>query len=203
MYSLLLVDDERLELETLRDYIAWEKLGFDRVYTARSGRDAYDKVLRLKPDVMITDIHLSLIHISMGACDYIKKPFVRGELQSRVNAHLMIKYQKDELNRQNQELRTNMEKLNYMAFRDGLTGLYNRRYVVGDLADDIRGHEKQEKKNVLILADIDDFKKINDTYGHDAGDLALVCIATVSYTHLDFRIPGELITGISIIDGND
>ena len=44
MYSLLLVDDERLELETLRDYIAWEKLGFDRVYTARSGRDAYDKV---------------------------------------------------------------------------------------------------------------------------------------------------------------
>lgn len=97
---------------------------------------------------------------SMGACDYIKKPFVRGELQSRVNAHLMIKYQKDELNRQNQELRTNMEKLNYMAFRDGLTGLYNRRYVVGDLADDIRGHEKQEKKNVLILADIDDFKKI-------------------------------------------
>ena len=33
MYSLLLVDDERLELETLRDYIAWEKLGFDRVYT--------------------------------------------------------------------------------------------------------------------------------------------------------------------------
>ena len=36
----------------------------------------------------------------MGACDYIKKPFVRGELQSRVNAHLMIKYQKDELNHQ-------------------------------------------------------------------------------------------------------
>lgn len=35
MYSLLLVDDERLELETLRDYIAWEKLGFDRVYTGQ------------------------------------------------------------------------------------------------------------------------------------------------------------------------
>lgn len=62
MYSLLLVDDERLELETLRDYIAWEKLGFDRVYTARSGRDAYDKVLRLKPDVMITDIHMPVMN---------------------------------------------------------------------------------------------------------------------------------------------
>ena len=42
MYSLLLVDDERLELETLRDYIAWDELGFDRVYTARGGRDGYD-----------------------------------------------------------------------------------------------------------------------------------------------------------------
>ena len=62
MYSLLLVDDERLELETLRDYIAWEKLGFDRVYTAISGRDAYDKVLRLKPDVMITDIHMPVMN---------------------------------------------------------------------------------------------------------------------------------------------
>ena len=57
---------------------------------------------------------------------------------SRVRAHLQLKQQKDELNRQNRELRSNMEKLNYMAFRDGLTGLYNRRYVVGDLVDDIK-----------------------------------------------------------------
>ena len=62
MYSLLLVDDERLELETLRDYIAWDELGFDRVYTARGGRDGYDKALRLKPDVMITDIHMPVMN---------------------------------------------------------------------------------------------------------------------------------------------
>ena len=116
---------------------------------------------------------------SKGACDYIKKPFVRGELLSRVRAHLQLKQQKDELNRQNRELRSNMEKLNYMAFRDGLTGLYNRRYVVGDLVDDIKDHNREQTQNVLILADIDDFKKINDTYGHDAGDMALVCIANI------------------------
>lgn len=113
-----------------------------------------------------------------GACDYIKKPFVKGELLSRVTTHLQIKKQKDDLDRQNKELRTNMEKLNYMAFRDGLTGLYNRRYVVGDLQEDIRGQHKAGK-NVMILADIDDFKKINDTYGHEAGDMALVCIANI------------------------
>ncbi len=59
---------------------------------------------------------------TMGACDYIKKPFVPAELKSRVLAHLQMKRQKDELNQQNKELRTNMEKLNYMAFRDGLDG---------------------------------------------------------------------------------
>ena len=116
---------------------------------------------------------------SMGACDYIKKPCVQGELHSRVHAHLQLKRQKDELNRQNLELRTNMEKLNYIAFRDGLTGLYNRRYVVGDLLEDMRCGHIEETMDVLILADIDDFKKINDTYGHDAGDMALICIANI------------------------
>lgn len=116
---------------------------------------------------------------SMGACDYIKKPFATAELRSRVHAHLEMKKQKDILNRQNKELLTNMEKLNFMAFRDGLTGLYNRRYVVGNLMEDMRDHNAEKATEVLIMADIDDFKKINDTYGHDAGDAALVCIANI------------------------
>ena len=124
---------------------------------------------------------------SKGACDYIKKPFVRGELLSRVRAHLQLKQQKDELNRQNRELRSNMEKLNYMAFRDGLTGLYNRRYVVGDLVDDIKDHNREQTQNVLILADIDDFKKINDTYGHESGDIYIretaVCMKGIPEDH--------------------
>jgi len=65
--------------------------------------------------------------------------------------------------RQNKELRSNMEKLNYLAFRDGLTGLYNRRYFVGDLLEDMGDDLIQERKNILILADIDDFKNVNNT----------------------------------------
>lgn len=116
---------------------------------------------------------------AMGAYDYIKKPFVKGELASRVNTHLQIKRQKDELNRLNRELRTNMEKLNFMAFRDGLTGLYNRRYVVGDLLEDMKDQNREDAGIYLLLADIDDFKQVNDTYGHDAGDMVLVCIANI------------------------
>lgn len=116
---------------------------------------------------------------SVGACDYIKKPFVKAELQSRIHAHLLQKKQKDELDRQNRELRSSMEKLNYMAYRDGLTGLYNRRYVVGDLLEDMRSSGKEAVETVFAMVDIDDFKRVNDTYGHDAGDMALVCIANI------------------------
>ena len=66
-----------------------------------------------------------------------------------------------------------------MAYRDGLTGLYNRRYVVEDLMEDMRSCGQDEVKTVFIMADIDDFKQVNDTYGHDAGDMALVCIANI------------------------
>ena len=150
--------------------------------------DGYDLCRKLKQENQMDAVIIFLTSkdkdedvikgFSMGACDYIKKPFAKGELQSRVRAHLLIKQQKDELNRQNKELQNDMEKLNYMAFRDGLTGLYNRRYVVGDLLEDMRDVQ-QSRKNVFILADIDDFKKINDTYGHEAGDMALVCIANI------------------------
>ena len=69
-----------------------------------------------------------------------------------------------------------MEKLNYMAYRDGLTGLYNRRYVVGDLMEDMRSSGQDEVKTVFIMADIDDFKLVNDTYGHDAGTWRLYAL---------------------------
>ena len=61
MYSLLLVDDEKLELETLRDYIDWKDMGISTVYTASSAKEAYKKVWRLQPDIMITDIHMPIM----------------------------------------------------------------------------------------------------------------------------------------------
>ena len=68
-------------------------------------------------------------------------------------------------------------KLEELAHRDPLTHLYNRRYM-GKILD---GHMEAQKDRgarfSLVLGDIDDFKKVNDTYGHDAGDLVLVTVA--------------------------
>jgi two-component system cell cycle response regulator len=118
---------------------------------------------------------------SMGACDYIKKPFGKEELRSRVITHLQMKRQQDELNRMNKELQMNMERLNYMAYRDGLTGLYNRRYVKNDLMEELRIKRQnwENLENIVMIADVDDFKKVNDRYGHEAGDMVLVCVSNI------------------------
>lgn len=62
MFSILLVEDEKLELETLRDYVDWKRLGASRVFTARNGRTALECLEEHDPDIMITDIQLPVMN---------------------------------------------------------------------------------------------------------------------------------------------
>jgi len=64
-----------------------------------------------------------------------------------------------------------------MAVTDSLTGLYVRRYFMVKLQEEIHRAERYKKRLSVIMADLDRFKKINDTYGHDAGDRALKTIS--------------------------
>jgi len=61
MMHLLLVDDEKLELQTLKDYVDWKTLGIDTVYTAQNGREALEIIQRIEPQIVITDIRMPLI----------------------------------------------------------------------------------------------------------------------------------------------
>jgi diguanylate cyclase (GGDEF)-like protein len=65
------------------------------------------------------------------------------------------------------------QKLSEMAHKDRLTGLYNRHYML----DRLHAQTEQVQGGFLAIADIDDFKKINDTYGHNAGDAVLKTVA--------------------------
>jgi len=66
------------------------------------------------------------------------------------------------------------------ATRDGLTGLYNRRHLNLTLETEIKDlHAHKSKKLSLIMCDIDNFKKLNDTYGHQAGDAILIEFARI------------------------
>lgn len=62
MFNILLVEDEKLELETLRDYVDWKKLGAGKVYTAKNGRSALECMAEHEPDIMITDIQMPVMN---------------------------------------------------------------------------------------------------------------------------------------------
>ena len=64
-----------------------------------------------------------------------------------------------------------------MALRDGLTGLYNRRYLEDALNREIHRAERSGKPLAVIMIDIDNFKQFNDRHGHDAGDFVLSALA--------------------------
>lgn len=61
MYRILLVDDERMELEALKNYIDWKALGIDGVDSAKNGKAAYELVLEKQPDIVITDIQMPVM----------------------------------------------------------------------------------------------------------------------------------------------
>ncbi|MGN0400432.1 MAG: response regulator [Blautia sp.] len=58
MYSILLVEDEIIELETLKNYVDWEKIGIDKVYTARGSRSALACMAKYEPDILLSDIQM-------------------------------------------------------------------------------------------------------------------------------------------------
>jgi diguanylate cyclase (GGDEF)-like protein len=71
------------------------------------------------------------------------------------------------------------KKIEAMAITDGLTGLYNHRYFYQRIEEEWLRAQRYKKTFAIILLDIDFFKKFNDTYGHKAGDAALVSLGKV------------------------
>ncbi len=69
------------------------------------------------------------------------------------------------------------ERLQEMSVRDPLTGLYNRRYMQETLEREIKRAQRDSKPIGIIMLDVDHFKSVNDTHGHDAGDLVLKTLA--------------------------
>ena len=77
------------------------------------------------------------------------------------------------------QLATTIKKLEFYSMHDPLTGLHNRRYFTGIFTYEIGRSERHDYDFCLLLIDIDDFKKINDTYGHSSGDEMLKKVAEI------------------------
>jgi two-component system cell cycle response regulator len=104
--------------------------------------------------------------LELGVNDYIMRPINVSEARARSLTQSCYR-------RYHDELRGALEKSVDMAFTDGLTGLYNRRYVTRHLASLAQSKGTDDNDTAQIMVDIDHFKSVNDTYGHDVGDEVL------------------------------
>lgn len=112
------------------------------------------------------DKHLMLKGLEMGINDYLTIPVDLNEMQARVKTQIRRKkYQ--------EALKANYQQSVSMAITDGLTGLYNRHYLNAHLENTVRQALANSKPLSLMIMDMDHFKAVNDTHGHDAGDAVL------------------------------
>jgi len=105
--------------------------------------------------------------LEAGANDYVTKPYDREELQARIGVgQRMLDMQASLLEARN--------ALEYQAMHDPLTGIFNRRAILDRLKAEISRAKREGGRLSIGMCDLDHFKKVNDTCGHQAGDEALV-----------------------------
>ncbi|GAA4299517.1 diguanylate cyclase [Anaerocolumna aminovalerica] len=197
--TILLVDDSEIICSIIKDILESPDLHIEIAHTGEKGirmarelrptlilldiimygMDGYETCKILKKDEETKDIPIIFITgnndsnsllkgFEVGAADYVSKPFIAEELKARVKVHMQnIKNQR--------KLQILMEELRELAITDSLTKLYNRRYFLDKINDLV----KMDTIFSLILFDVDYFKSINDTYGHNAGDLVLTGLSQI------------------------
>jgi diguanylate cyclase (GGDEF)-like protein len=94
-------------------------------------------------------------------------------------AHALSSW-RDRLKVQRTQLRETLARVEDMATRDALTGLYNRRFMQDRLDDCIRRYDRYGEHFTIALVDLDHFKRINDQHGHRAGDQALMAFGSAA-----------------------
>ncbi|MDH5560430.1 MAG: diguanylate cyclase [Deltaproteobacteria bacterium] len=192
IFSILIADQDVTLRKVLRKKLTDN--GY-HVVEAADGQEALKKVFENSPNLIIMDAVLQEINgyevckilrndfkansiyiiylsekadtadivkgLKCGGDDYIKKPFDMDELLARI------------------ETGTRIIKDKQMATTDILTGLYNRYYFSNMLKQEIDRAKRYHQTLSLIMMDLDFFKKVNDTYGHDAGDKVLSISAQI------------------------
>ncbi len=194
---LLVVDDEpsildllRRRLETLGCEVMTLPGGTEVLKTAREHMpdlilldvmmpdlDGFSACQQLKEDPVVRDIPVVLLTarsevesrikgLEIGAHDYIPKPFDATELIARVRAALRVKFLQDELKAANR-------MLEQLATNDPLTDLPNRRTFDEQFFLEVERARRSGQVLSVIMIDLDRFKQINDTHGHQVGDEVL------------------------------
>jgi two-component system cell cycle response regulator len=156
----------------LSDYfLDGELTGLDLVKRIRGRRDD----LALLPILMLTSAEEAdhrIGSLRAGANDFIYKPFLPEELYARLHNLLALRHAYKKLYSQKKA----MERL---SITDGLTNLYNKRFLNTEAPAALEQARRKERPLSLLIADLDHFKRINDEHGHEIGDVTLRAAAQV------------------------
>lgn len=133
---------------------------------ARTRSDAETRQLPILGIVEADDRAAMVRALDLGVTDVIARPVDPGELAARARTQIRRKSYAD-------ALRDRLEESLEMAVTDPLTGLHNRRYILSRLRQGLDVMERSGERVSVALIDIDHFKRINDSWGHQAGDRVL------------------------------
>lgn len=209
--QILIVDDEPANLFIIESY-----LSEFQIITARSGKEMWERLSQHDPSIILLDVmipgedgfqiarelakseqhrDIPLIFLTarvdpvdvvtgfdVGGYDYIKKPFDADELIARIKAALKKSDERAMLARE--------------VIIDQQTGLYNRRYLADYIARETNRIRRDPVDCSAAIIDLDFFKRINDTYGHQCGDYILASFSsiiksTIRSHDIPFRYGGE------------
>jgi len=198
-FTLLYVEDEENTRELLKKIL---NLYFNKIYIANNGKEGLECYKKYKPDIIISDIMMPKMNgiemskkikednpeqivlfftafsdteflieaIKLGINGYLFKPLDKNQFLHtlvEVANKLVLEHEKTEL----------QQKLEHMARYDHLTNLPNRAYFETTLEMLMHKSDRTKEYIALLFIDVDDFKQINDTYGHEVGDIVLQNVA--------------------------
>ena len=177
-YETIAVSDGRQAWDLLRQengprlaLLDWMMPGMEGAEVCRQVRagirDRYVYMILLSVRAGLDDV---VTGIESGADDYIVKPFEVDELHARVRAGRRVLALQEELVEAREALRD-------QATRDGLTGLWNRTAIFDILQNELARSGRSGEPLIVLMADLDGFKPVNDRFGHMAGDAVLRQVA--------------------------